>query len=110
LLLDIPLHIDTDETRQYIQESMGREEAERAAMGGIGQGEKISRSTLEDEARESTLRGHGTPEERFWQRQRGQAETIAIGRGYISKVCTLSLSRRTTNFPKAAPTETKKEK
>jgi len=66
---------------------MGAEEAEKAASGGIEQGEKISRSTLENEARESTSHGHGTPEERFWHRQVGQAETIAIGRGYIAKVC-----------------------
>jgi len=78
--------------RQYIQEIKGQDEAEKAASGGIGQGEKISRSTLEDDARESTLRGHGTPAERFWQRQRGQAETIAMGRQYISKVC-LSFGR-----------------
>jgi hypothetical protein len=85
----------TNENRQFIQESLGSEEAENVAAGGIAQGEKISRSTLEAEARESTLRGHGTPEERFWARQRGQAETIAIGRQYISK---------------AAPNESKKDK
>lgn len=65
---------------------MGQEAARRAAAGGIGAGEKISKSTLEEEARQSTLTGHGTPEERFWQRQRGQAETIAIGKSYIAKV------------------------
>jgi len=81
--------------KQYIKESMGQEEAEKAATGGIAAGEKISRSTLEDEARESTLRGHGTPEERFWLRQQGQAETIAMGKRYIQQ---------------AAPNETKKEK
>jgi len=80
--------------KQYLQESMGEDVAEKAAAGGIAAGEKISRSTLEEEARQSTLKGHGTPEERFWQRQQGQAETIAIGKGYIAK---------------AAPKETKKE-
>jgi len=75
--------------RQYIQEAKGYDEAEKAATGGIGQGEKISRSTLEDEARESTLSGHGTPAERFWQRQRGQDDTIAMGKQYIAKVCLL---------------------
>jgi anoctamin-10 len=71
--------------RQYIQESMGDDAAEKAAAGGIAAGEKISRSTLE-EARQSTLKGHGTPEERFWERQRGQGETIAAGKGFIAKV------------------------
>lgn len=73
-------------TRQYLTESLGQEAAAKAIAGGVTQGEKISRSTLEEEAREGTLKGHGTPEERFWQRQRGQAETIAIGKAYIAKV------------------------
>ncbi|KAG0650468.1 Increased sodium tolerance 2 [Hyphodiscus hymeniophilus] len=76
--------------KQYLAESMGQEEAEKAATGGIAAGEKISRSTLEYAA---TLGGNGTPEERFWQRQPGQQETIAAGRKYIQK--------------KAAPTESK---
>ncbi|RAL60301.1 hypothetical protein DID88_000078 [Monilinia fructigena] len=70
---------------QYLQETLSQEAAEKAAQGGIIQGEKISRSTLEEEARESTLRGHGTAEERFWARQRGQGETIAMGRSFINK-------------------------
>lgn len=80
--------------RQYLEESLGREKAEESITGGIAAGEKISRSTLEEEARETTLKGHGTPEERFWLRQRGQAETISIGKSYIAK---------------AAPGESKKE-
>ncbi|KAG4027089.1 hypothetical protein MFRU_033g00590 [Monilinia fructicola] len=70
---------------QYLQETLSQEAAEKAAQGGIAQGEKISRSTLEEEARESSLRGHGTAEERFWARQRGQGETIAMGRSFINK-------------------------
>ena len=65
---------------------MGEEAAAKAATGGIAAGEKISKSTLEEEARQSTLKGHGTPEERFWLRQQSQAETIAIGMKYIEKV------------------------
>lgn len=86
-----------------------------ATTGGIMEGEKITRSTLEDEARESTLHGHGTPEERFWQRQQGQAETILIGKGYISKVSLRSrswLTNKLTDFEQATPSaknETKKE-
>jgi hypothetical protein len=70
---------------------MGQEEAEKAAAGGIAAGEKISRSTLEEAARRSTLKGHGTPEERFWQRQQGQDEVIAVGRQFIQKVCIIDL-------------------
>lgn len=73
--------------KQYLAESQGQEAAEKAASGGIAAGEKISRSTLEEEARQSTLKGHGTPGERFWQRQRGQAESIAVGKSFIAKVC-----------------------
>jgi anoctamin-10 len=75
--------------RQYFQDVQDLEEVEKPAGGVITEGQ-ISRSTLENEARESTLRGHGTPEERFWRRQQGQAETIAVGKSYISKVCTYS--------------------
>lgn len=71
--------------KKFIEESLGREAAEKADAGGITAGEKISRSTLEEEARQTTLRGHGTPEERFWQRQKGQAETIEIGKRYIQQ-------------------------
>ncbi|TGO88870.1 hypothetical protein BPOR_0137g00110 [Botrytis porri] len=71
--------------KQYLQETISQEAAENAASGGITNGEKISRNTLEEEARESSLRGHGTAEERFWQRQRGQGETIAMGRSFINK-------------------------
>jgi anoctamin-10 len=84
--------------KQYLEESMGQEAAEAAVEGGIAAGEKISRSTLEDKARNSTLKGHGTPEERFWMRQQGQAETIAVGKRYIEQAA-----------PKPSPAESKKE-
>jgi hypothetical protein len=79
--------------KQYIAESYGQEAAEKAASGGITSGEKISRNTLEDEARQSTLRGHGTPEERFWLRQQGQEETIKIGLAYIEKAAPVKKSK-----------------
>lgn len=75
------------DSRQYIEESAGQEAAEKAETGCIAAGEEISRSTLEEDTRQSTLKGHGTPGERFWQRQRGQDETIAMGKSYIAKVC-----------------------
>jgi anoctamin-10 len=69
-----------DSFRQYLAEALGQKEAERAASGGIAAGEKIDRVSLEgkditvrnleladfstEEARQSTLQGHGTPEER----------------------------------------------
>lgn len=74
-------------SRQYLEEISGQMEAHAVASVAIAHGEMISRTNLEDAARESTLHGHGTPEERFWQRQRGKEETITIGKSYISKVC-----------------------
>jgi anoctamin-10 len=71
--------------RQYIQESMGDDAAELAATGGIAAGEKISKSTLDGESTQSALKGQATPEQRFWQRQPSQAETIAIGKDFIAK-------------------------
>lgn len=71
--------------KEYIAETRGQDAARRAAIGGISSGEKISRSTLEEEARQSSLSGHGTPAEQFWGRQRGQEETITVGRNYIAK-------------------------
>jgi hypothetical protein len=49
---------------------------------------------LEDEARESSLAGHGTPGERFWMHQRGQEETIAMGKKYIANTAPESDSAR----------------
>jgi anoctamin-10 len=88
---------------------MGRDEAEKAEAGGIAGGEKISRSTLEEAAGQSTLKGHGTPEERFWQRQQSQAETISVGRGYIAKVRSPKHLKAATNTQQTAPKESKKE-
>jgi anoctamin-10 len=70
---------------------MGEKAAEKAAAGGIAAGENISRSTLEEAARQSTLKGHGTAEQKFWQRQPSQAETISIGKQYIAKASLCSL-------------------
>ncbi len=70
---------------------MGDEAAESAAAGGIAAGEKISKSTLDRESTQSALKGQGTPEQRFWQRQPTQAETIAIGKDFIAKVSLCSL-------------------
>jgi anoctamin-10 len=81
-----PLFVGANRHRQYLEEIRGQEEARATVSGGIIHGETIRKSTLEDAARQSTLHGHGTPEERFWERQQGQAETIVVGKGYILKV------------------------
>jgi anoctamin-10 len=79
--------IQANRPRQYLEDISGQEEAHAMVSGGITQGSPINKTMLEDAARDSTLHGHGTPEERFWLRQQGKAETITVGKNYISKVC-----------------------
>ncbi|ORY17824.1 calcium-activated chloride channel-domain-containing protein [Clohesyomyces aquaticus] len=47
-------------------------------------GEEITRKSLEEDAREGSLRA-STPESRFWSRQRGWRETVMVGKGLIEK-------------------------
>ncbi|KAK3679495.1 hypothetical protein LTR78_001056 [Recurvomyces mirabilis] len=47
-------------------------------------GEKPSRTSLEEEARQGSLKT-ASPEERFWARQQGWRESAQIGRGYIER-------------------------
>ncbi|KAL8641623.1 MAG: hypothetical protein Q9228_001596 [Teloschistes exilis] len=55
--------------------------------------EKITRGSLEEDARQSTLRTQG-PQDHFWARQRGWEESAKVGAGLIEKM---------------APKESKKE-
>ncbi|EEU40315.1 uncharacterized protein NECHADRAFT_66456 [Fusarium vanettenii 77-13-4] len=71
--------------KRLLQENLGQDAAEEAAAPGIEHSEKITREALEEEARQASIRGHGTPEEMFWQRQRGMQETIEIGRRMIEQ-------------------------
>ncbi|POR31908.1 Uncharacterized protein TPAR_07880 [Tolypocladium paradoxum] len=71
--------------KRMLQENLGQDAAEKASAPGIAATEKISRATLEEEAREASLRGQGSPEELFWQRQRGMEETILMGRKLIEQ-------------------------
>ncbi|ELR09701.1 hypothetical protein VC83_06251 [Pseudogymnoascus destructans] len=71
--------------RKYLEEALGKADAERFVGDSFTAGEKIDRRSLEDEARRSTLTGQGTPEDRFWARQRGPAETIGVGKRLIAQ-------------------------
>lgn len=69
--------------KQYFQESL----SELEKMPGLKHAateENITRDSLEDEARESTLRD-SRAEDRFWARQRGWRETAKIGAGLIER-------------------------
>lgn len=70
----------------HLQETLGEEVAESAADANFTGGEKITREALEEEARQISISGQGGPEQTFWQRQRGAAETIQIGRRFITDV------------------------
>lgn len=70
--------------KRILQESYGHDLDAREQGLGI-ETEKITRITLENEARRMSTKGHGTPGERFWLRQKGADETIEIGRKFIAK-------------------------
>ncbi|KUI68308.1 hypothetical protein VM1G_03920 [Cytospora mali] len=73
--------------KHHLQETLGENYAESAAGTNFTGPEKITREALEDEARRASISvsNQGTPEQMFWQRQRGAAETIQIGRVLISE-------------------------
>ncbi|KAM0343998.1 hypothetical protein ACHAPU_008056 [Fusarium lateritium] len=71
--------------RKLLEENIGQGASEESSVPGIDYSEKITRQTLEEEARQTSIRGHGTPEETFWQRQRGMNETIDVGRRMIEQ-------------------------
>lgn len=67
--------------RRYLQETNLMQQAARVAPT---QKDKISRSSLEEEARQSTLNTSHL-EERFWKRQRGWEESLSAGVNLIQK-------------------------
>ncbi|KAH6607581.1 hypothetical protein Trco_003894 [Trichoderma cornu-damae] len=71
--------------KKLLEETVGHVASEKAAVPapGVETTEQITRQTLEEEARLTSIHGHGSPEERFWQRQRGMQETILVGRKLI---------------------------
>ncbi|KAL7899376.1 calcium-activated chloride channel domain-containing protein [Trichoderma sp. SZMC 28014] len=73
--------------KKLLEETVGHVAGEKAevAVPGIEATEQITRQTLEEEARLASIQGHGSPEEMFWQRQRGIQETILVGRKLIEE-------------------------
>lgn len=51
--------------KKMLEENLGQDVAEHAAAPGIQESEKITREALEEEARQTSIRGHGTPEEEY---------------------------------------------
>lgn len=71
-------------TRQkYFKESL--KETRKIHPTGEGEsGQEINRDSLEEEARQASLKS-STPEERFWGRQRGWQDAAKIGKQFIDK-------------------------
>ncbi|KAI0386032.1 DUF590-domain-containing protein [Hypomontagnella monticulosa] len=72
--------------KQVLEETLGPEVTERPLPLTPQAGEKITKESLEEEARKISTQGGGTPEQLFWLRQQGMDETIQIGRNLISQV------------------------
>ncbi|KAM0249217.1 hypothetical protein ACHAQJ_009123 [Trichoderma viride] len=73
--------------KKLLEETVGHVASEKAAVAAPGaeKTEQITRQTLEEEARLASVQGHGSPEELFWQRQRGMQDTILVGRKLIEE-------------------------
>ncbi|KAI1415767.1 DUF590-domain-containing protein [Hypoxylon sp. FL1857] len=72
--------------KQLLEESLGPDVTEKPLPPTAQAGEKITRESLEEEARRISTHGGGTPEQLFWLRQQGMDETIQIGRRWISQM------------------------
>ena len=68
--------------KRYFQESFGENAMELPPPTAQ---EKITKKTLEEEARQSSMRVTG-PQERFWARQRTWEESAQIGTGLIERM------------------------
>lgn len=66
--------------KRYLQESYGEDFTDTSA----GHTEQITRESLEDDARQSTLSATAL-QDRFWRRQRSWEESAEVGAGLIEK-------------------------
>ncbi|KAJ6783444.1 hypothetical protein PWT90_01691 [Aphanocladium album] len=87
--------------RRLLQDHLGQDVADRAAAPGIETAEKITRAALEEEARQTSIRGKGSPAEIFWQRQHGMQETIDVGRTFITQMD--AKSSKPASAPRPSP-------
>ena len=68
--------------KRYFQESFGESATE---LPPPTKSENVSRATLEEEARQSSVRASG-PQDHFWARQRSWEESARVGAGLIEKM------------------------
>lgn len=69
--------------KRYLEESVGDDAMD--APPSSDPGEKITRESLENDARMGTLRST-RPEDRFWSRQRSWEESTKVGMGLIERM------------------------
>lgn len=81
--------------KRLLNDTLGNDEAEKAAAAVLGGSEKITWDALEEEARVASTKGHGS-QESFWLRQRGAGETIEVGRRLISEFVSAQNATKTT--------------
>ncbi|KAK1759471.1 putative plasma membrane channel protein [Echria macrotheca] len=72
--------------KQLLEQTFGQDISDESHGPGQTGGEKITRETLEEEARQLSIKGGVTQEQQFWLRQRGAGETIQVGRTLISQI------------------------
>jgi len=84
--------------KQMLEENIGQSMEKKAAVPSAPKNEAITREALEEEARQGSLRGHDSAEEMFWQRQRGEKDTVQVGRYMIQE----QIDAATKNSSKAA--------
>ena len=68
--------------KKYLEASLGDDAMD---LPPSAESEHITRASLEDEARQDSLRTTG-PQDRFWHRQRGWEESARVGSGLIEKM------------------------
>ncbi|KAL9130230.1 MAG: hypothetical protein Q9217_001523 [Psora testacea] len=68
--------------KRYLQEVMGEDAME---LPPPTESEKITRASLEEDARQASLRASG-PSEHFWSRQRGWEESVKVGAHLIEQM------------------------
>ena len=68
--------------KRYLQEQFGEDALE---LPPSGMAEKITRQSLEEDARASSLKS-SSASDRFWARQRGWEETTKVGAGLIDRM------------------------
>lgn len=74
--------------------SLEEDEVAAVGVGGAQGSEKITRASLEEDARKESLKS-STPQDRFWRRQRSWEESAKVGLGLIEKMAPSDESKKT---------------